>query len=254
MSGHSKWSTIKHKKGAADAKRGKAFSRVSKEIIMAAKEGGGDPAVNARLRSAVASAKAANMPNDNVERAIKKGTGEGSGSIMEILTYEGYAAGGVAVIITCLSDNRNRTAADIRAFFNKYNCNLGSSGTVSWKFHRKARFLIEGEHANEEKLFELLLEGGADVEDIMVDDEVAEIIAAPEAFGAVLAILEQAGITANESGIALVPENMTEITEPNTARSVQKFLNVLEDYDDVQEIFTDMDISDEVAEALADDD
>lgn len=254
MSGHNKWSTIKHKKGAADAKRGKIFSRVSKEIIMSAKEGGGDPTLNARLRSAVAAAKAANMPNDNIDRAIKKGTGEGSGSIMEVLTYEGYAAGGVAVIVTCLSDNRNRTAADIRSYFNKYNCNLGSNGAVSWKFHRKARFVIEGAHADEEKLFDLLLEGGADIEDISVNDGVAEIIAAPDAFGAVLTILEQASITASESGIALIPENMTEITDANTARSVQKFLDVLEDYDDVQEVFTDMDITDEVAEALADDD
>ena len=129
MSGHNKWSTIKHKKGAADAKRGKIFSRVSKEIIMAAKEGGADPALNARLRSAIAAAKAANMPNDNVDRAIKKGAGGGDGTVMETLSYEGYAAGGVAVIVNCLSDSRNRTAADIRSFFNKYNCG-GASGSV----------------------------------------------------------------------------------------------------------------------------
>ncbi len=251
MSGHNKWSTIKHKKGAADAKRGKIFSRVSKEIIMAAKEGGADPALNARLRSAIAAAKAANMPNDNVDRAIKKGAGGGDGIVMETLSYEGYAAGGVAVIVNCLSDNRNRTAADIRSFFNKYNCSLGASGSVSWKFHRKAKFVIEGEAADEEKLFEILLDGGVDVEDISVDEDYAEIIAPPEAFGAVLGALEKAGITASESSIALIPENLMEVTDVNVAKSVQKFIEVLEDYDDAQEVYTDMDISDEVAEALA---
>ena len=251
MSGHNKWSTIKHKKGAADAKRGKVFSRVSKEIIMAAKEGGPDPDLNARLRSAVAVAKAANMPNDNIERAIKKGAGGGDGVAMESLSYEGYAAGGVAVIVNCLSDNRNRTAADIRSFFNKYNCNLGASGSVSWKFHRKAKFVVEGEAANEEKLFEILVDGGVDVEDITVEDDVAEIIAAPEAFSDVFTALEKAGITATESSMALIPENMTTINDINTARSVQKFIDVLEDYDDAQEVYTDMEISDEVAEKLA---
>lgn len=250
MSGHNKWSSIKHKKGAADAKRGKVFSRVSKEIIMAAKDGGGDPALNARLRSAIMAAKAANMPNDNIERAIKKGTGEGGGAAMEALSYEGYAAGGVAVIVNCLSDNRNRTAADVRSFFNKYNCNLVGSGAVSWKFHRKARFVVEGENATEDKLFELLLDGGADVEDINCSEDGAEIIAAPESFGAILGILEKAGITVSESTLALIPENTTLVSDINTARSVNKFIDVLEDYDDIQEVFTDMELSDEVAEQL----
>ena len=254
MSGHNKWSSIKHKKGAADAKRGKIFSRVAKEIIMAAKEGGGDPELNARLRSAVAAAKAANMPNDNIDRAIKKGTGGGDGVQMDTLSYEGYAAGGVAVIINCLSDNRNRTAADIRSFFNKYNCNLASSGSVSWKFHRKARFIVEGDAANEEKLFEILLDGGADVEDISVDDGVAEILGAPDAFSDILEILEKASIPVSESNIALIPENMTTITDVNVARQVQKFIDILEDYDDAQEVFTDMEISDEVAEQMEEDD
>lgn len=254
MSGHNKWSSIKHKKGAADAKRGKIFSRVSKEIIMAAKDGGGDIELNARLRAAVTAAKAANMPNDNIDRAIKKGTGEGGGAVMELLSYEGYAAGGVAVIINCLSDNRNRTAADIRSFFNKYNCNMAGAGAVSWKFHRKAKFLIEGEDANEEKLFNLLLEGGADVEDISVHDDEAEIIAPANAFSDVLKILEDAKITASESSIALIPENTTVITDVNVARQVNKFIDILEDYDDAQEVFTDMEISDEVLEKLEEED
>lgn len=253
MSGHNKWSSIKHKKGAADAKRGKIFSRISKEIIMAAKEGGGDIDLNARLRSAIAAAKAVNMPNDNVDRAIKKGTGEGDGTVMEVLSYEGYAAGGVAVIVNCLSDNRNRTAADIRAFFNKHNCNMAGAGAVSWKFQRKAKFLIEGEAADEEKLFELLLDGGADVEDISVEDGEAEIIAAANAFGDVLKILEDAKITASESSIALIPENTTMISDITVARQVQKFIEVLEDYDDAQEVYTDMEVTDEVLEQLAED-
>ncbi len=251
MSGHNKWSSIKHKKGAADAKRGKIFSRISKEIIIAAKEGGGDPDLNARLRSAVAAAKAANMPNDNIDRAIKKGLGGGEGTQLDSLTYEGYAAGGVAVIVNCLSDNRNRTAADIRSFFTRHNCNLGNTGAVSWKFHRKARFIIEGADADEEKLFNLLLEGGADVEDISVDDGVAEITAAPEAFSDILKILEDNKIQASESTITLIPENTTVISDINTARSVQKFLDALEDYDDAQEVVNDMELSDEVAEQLA---
>ena len=251
MSGHNKWSSIKHKKGAADAKRGKIFSRISKEIIIAAKEGGGDPDLNARLRSAVAAAKAANMPNDNIDRAIKKGLGGGEGTQLDSLTYEGYAAGGVAVIVNCLSDNRNRTAADIRSFFTRHNCNLGNTGAVSWKFHRKARFVIEGPDADEEKLFNLLLEGGADVEDISVDDGVAEITAAPEAFSDILKILEDNKIQATESTITLIPENTTVISDINTARSVQKFLDALEDYDDAQEVVNDMELSDEVAEQLA---
>ncbi|MBR4222418.1 MAG: YebC/PmpR family DNA-binding transcriptional regulator [Victivallales bacterium] len=251
MSGHNKWSSIKHKKGAADAKRGKIFSRISKEIIIAAKEGGGDPDLNARLRSAVAAAKAANMPNDNIDRAIKKGLGGGEGTQLDSLTYEGYAAGGVAVIVNCLSDNRNRTAADIRSFFTRHNCNLGNTGAVSWKFHRKARFTIEGPDADEEKLFNLLLEGGADVEDISVDDGIAEITAAPEAFSDILKILEDNKIQATESTITLIPENTTVISDINTARSVQKFLDALEDYDDAQEVVNDMELSDEVAEQLA---
>ena len=251
MSGHSKWATIKHKKGAADAKRGKIFSKIAKEIMILAKQGGGDPNANAALRNMLAKAKSVNMPNDNIERAIKKGAGGGDGVAMESLSYEGYAAGGVAVIVNCLSDNRNRTAADIRSFFNKYNCNLGASGSVSWKFHRKAKFVVEGEAANEEKLFEILVDGGVDVEDITVEDDVAEIIAAPEAFSDVFTALEKAGITATESSMALIPENMTTINDINTARSVQKFIDVLEDYDDAQEVYTDMEISDEVAEQLA---
>ena len=251
MSGHNKWSSIKHKKGAADAKRGQLFSRVSKEIILAAKEGGGDPDLNARLRSAINAAKAANMPNDNIDRAIKKGTGALGGAAVEEFTYEGYAAGGVSVIINCMSDNRNRCAADIRNFFTRHNCKMAGTGAVSYKFARKARFVIEGENADEEKLMNLLLEGGADVEDISVDEDTAEIIASTDSFNTIVGLLEQSGITATESSIAMVPDSTTMVSELSTAKSVQKFLDAVEEYDDTTAVYHDMEISDEVAEQLA---
>ncbi len=251
MSGHNKWSSIKHKKGAADAKRGQLFSRVSKEIIMAAKEGGGDPELNARLRAAVAAAKAANMPNDNIERAIKKGTGALGGAAVEDFTYEGYAAGGVSVIVQCMSDNKNRCAADIRSFFTRHNSKMAGSGAVSYKFQRKARFVIEGENADEEKLMNLLLEGGADVEDISVDEGTAEILASPSSFTDILKLLEGASITATEAGMTMIPDSTTEVTDLSVAKSVQKFLDALEDYDDCTAVYNDMELSEEVAEKLA---
>ena len=251
MSGHNKWSSIKHKKGAADAKRGAIFSRVSKEIIQAAREGGGDPDLNARLRAAVAAAKAANMPNDNIDRAIKKGTGELGGAAIEEFTYEGYAAGGVSVIVNCMSDNKNRCASDIRSFFNRHNCKMGGTGAVSYKFKRKSRFVIEGEWADEDKLMELFLEADANVDDIQVDDGTAEIIAAPDAFAVILGIFESKGIVASESTLAMIPDSTTMVTDLAVAKSVQKFVDVLEEYDDCQAVYHDMELSDEVAEALA---
>lgn len=249
MSGHNKWSSIKHKKGAADAKRGAIFSRVSKEIIQAAREGGGDPNLNARLRAAIAAAKAANMPNDNIDRAIKKGTGELGGVAIEEFTYEGYAAGGVSVIINCMSDNKNRCASDIRSFFTRHNCKMAGSGAVSYKFKRKSRFVIEGEWADEDKLMELLMD--ADVDDIQVDDGTAEILAAPDAFAKILAIFEANGIVATESTLAMIPDSTTMVSDLGTAKSVQKFVDALEDYDDCQAVYHDMELSDDVAEALA---
>ena len=250
MSGHNKWSSIKHKKGAADAKRGAIFSRDSKEIIQAAREGGGDPDLNARLRAAVAAAKAANMPNDNIDRAIKKGTGELGGAAIEEFTYEGYAAGGVSVIINCMSDNKNRCASDIRSFFTRHNCKMAGSGAVSYKFKRKSRFVIEGEWADEDRLMELLMDK-VDVDDIQVDDGTAEIIAAPDAFAKMLAIFEGEGIVPTESTLAMIPDSTTMVSDVSTAKSVQKFVDALEDYDDCQAAYHDMDLSDDVAEALA---
>ncbi len=251
MSGHNKWSSIKHKKGAADAKRGKIFARLGKEITLAAKSGGGDISLNPRLRSAVSAAKAANMPNDNVDRAIKKGTGELGGGALEELNYEGYAPGGVAIIVNCLSDNRNRTAANVRSYFSKNNSSLASSGSVSWMFHRKSSFTIEGPKADEETLLDILLEANADVEAIEVNDGVAEIIGAPDAFAEIANALEAAGIQSKESGLIMVPENNTEVGDAGVARQILRLIETLEDDDDVQEVFANFDIPDEVMEKLA---
>jgi YebC/PmpR family DNA-binding regulatory protein len=251
MSGHNKWSTIKHKKARTDAKRGKAFSRLGKEITLAAREGGSDPYMNPRLRTAINAAKAVNMPNDNIDRAVKKGTGELGGAVLEELLYEGYAPGGVAVIVNCLTDNRNRTAASIRSYFSKHNGNLASNGSVAWMFHRKARFTIEGPQADEDRLLELLLEAGTDVEDISVTDEVAEILAPPEAFSDIASALEEAEIPISESGVSLIPENYTMVTDPAIAKQVVRMTDAIEDDDDVQEVYTNLDMPDEMAEELA---
>jgi YebC/PmpR family DNA-binding regulatory protein len=252
MSGHNKWSSIKHKKAAADAKRGKMFSRLAKEITLAAREGGAEEDMNPRLRTAVSAAKAANMPNDNIDRAIRKGTGELGGAVLEELMYEGYAPGGVAIIVSCLSDNRNRTAANVRSYFTKYNGSLAANGSVSWNFHRKSVFTIEGEDAQEEKLLDVLLTAGADAEDITVDDGVAQITAPPEAFGEVADALTAAEIKISESGIKLVPGSYTLVTDRSIARQVLRMTDAIEEDDDVQEVFTNLDMSDALAEELAD--
>ena len=251
MSGHSKWSTIKHKKGAADAKRGKLFSRLGKEITLAAKEGGKDPYLNPRLRSALATAKTANMPADNIERAVKKGTGELAGKVLEQLSYEGYAPGGVAIIVHCLSDNRNRTAADVRTFFSRHNSSLAGSGAVAWMFHRKSRFLVEGTEVDEDRLLEVLLDNEVDVEDVAITDDVAEILAPPEAFGDVVSVLESAEIPVTESSVTMVPENTVQLTEPGVARQVLRLIEALEDLEDVQEVYSNFDMPEDLMVKLA---
>jgi YebC/PmpR family DNA-binding regulatory protein len=251
MSGHNKWSSIKHKKGAADAKRGKLFSRLSKEITMAAREGGGDPDMNARLRSAVDSAKNENMPNDNIDRAIKKGTGELEGGALEELVYEGYGPGGVAILITCLSDNRNRTAASMRTYFTKHNSSLAGSGAVAWMFHRKAQFTITGEHADEDTLLDALLEAGADAETVEAEDDEATILAPPEAFAEVLDALKAADIPVASSGVTMIPENTTPVNEVGEARQLTRLIDALEDDEDVQEVFANFEFPDDIMEKLA---
>lgn len=252
MSGHNKWSTIKHKKAASDAKKGKAFSRVAKEITIAAREGGGNPDTNARLRAALTSARLVNMPNDNVKRAIQKGTGEGAGATaLEELVYEGYAAGGVAVLVHCTTDNRNRTAPEIRLMFGKNNGTLAASGAVSWMFKKKAKFTILGENASQDKLMELLLEADIDVEDIDGEEgEVMEIVAAPDVFNAIQGVLEGAGIEANEATVTFIPDNTCVVNDVSTARQVMRLLDALEDYDDAEQVISNVEIPDEIAEQL----
>ena len=251
MSGHNKWSSIKHKKAAADAKRGKIFSRLAKEITLAAKEGGGDPELNPRLRTAISSAKDVNMPNDNIDRAIKKGTGELEGGVLEELSYEGYAPGGVAVLVTALTDNRNRTAASIRTYFTRHNSSLAGSNAVAWQFHRKARFVVEGEAADEERLLELLLEGGAEVEDLTVEDGEAEILAPPEAFGDLAELLENAEVPISQSSVTMIPETTVEVADAASGRQILRLIEELEDDEDVQEVYTNFEMSDELMESLA---
>ncbi len=254
MSGHSKWSTIKRKKARTDAKRGKVFSRLSKEITLAARSGGKDAETNPRLRAAISAAKTANVPNENIDRAIKKGSGELEGRTLEELSYEGYGPEGVAIMVDSLTDNRNRTAADIRHVFARANGNLANAGAVAWNFQRKARFLIEGEHADEEALMELFFDAGVDLDDLSVENGMAELIAPPEAFDDVVRTLEKAQIIPTESGIVRVPETQIAVTGIDTARKIVRLLDALEDCEDVQNIYANADISDELLEQLSEED
>jgi len=244
MAGHSKWANIKHKKGAADKKKGKLFSKITKEIMVSARNGGGDPDSNPRLRTALLAAKAANMPNANLERAIKKGTGELEGETLEELTYEGYGAGGVAFLVECMTDNRNRSASEVRMTFDRNSGNLAGSGAVTWMFHRKAQFIIEGSDANEEKLMELLIDAGLEL--IEVHEGIAEVIAAPDAFAEIALALEDANIAVAESGIIMHPENSSKIEDVHIAVQVLRLVDKLEDLDDVQAVYTNIDASDEI--------
>lgn len=246
MAGHSKWANIKHKKGAADKKKGKIFSRITKEIMVAARQGGGEVDANPRLRTALTAAKGANMPNANIDRAIKKGTGEIDGEALEEMTYEGYGAGGVAVLVECLSDNKNRTASEVRMLFDRNSGNLAASGAVTWMFHRKAQFIITGENADEEKLLELLIDAG--VESIEVDDDIAEVLGPPECFEEASKILEEADIPTEESGMIQHPENTVNVEDANVATQVLRLIEKLEDQDDVQAVHTNIEMSDEIME------
>ncbi|HAR65246.1 MAG TPA: YebC/PmpR family DNA-binding transcriptional regulator [Lentisphaeria bacterium] len=251
MSGHSKWSTIKHKKAAADAKRGKAFSRVAKEITLAAKIGGKDPDANPRLRTAISSGKSVNMPNDNIARAIAKGAGELGDAQLEELVYEGYATAGVGLVVDCLSENRNRTAAEIRNIFSKGNGNMADSGAVSRMFQRKARFLLSGPAADEEKLMELCFEHEVDIEDILVHEDTAEIIAQPVELDSIITMLEACGLTPDESGVARVPDLEVPVGDLPTARSILRLVDALEDNEDVQSVYCNADISEDILQQLA---
>src|SRR5712691_2283533 len=246
MSGHSKWSTIKHKKGAADAKRGKVFTRILKEMTVAARMGGGDPIGNPRLRAAIAEAKANNMPKDNIERAIKRGTGEIEGVTYEELTYEGYGPGGVAVIVETLTDNTNRTTPEIRHIFEKQGGNLGTPGSVKFQFEKKGYFAVEKSAADEEKLMEIALEAGAD--DLQTDDpEAYEIYTTPETFEPVRQALENAKIPTMEAKLGMIPSNYVTLDEAKS-RQAMKLLEALDDHDDVQNVWSNFDIPAEMME------
>ncbi len=247
MSGHSKWSTIKHKKGAADAKRGKVFTRIIKEMTVAARLGGGDVEGNPRLRAAIAEAKANNMPKDNIDRAIKKGTGELEGSSYEEMTYEGYGPGGVAVMVETLTDNGNRTTPEIRNIFEKNGGNLGTPGSVRFQFDKKGYFGIEKSAVNEDKLMEVALEAGAD--DLQtLDPEAYEIYTSPEAFENVREALEKAQIPTLEAKLGMIPSNFVSI-DASKVRQVMKLIDTLDDHDDVQNVWSNVDIPDELLEA-----
>jgi YebC/PmpR family DNA-binding regulatory protein len=249
MAGHSKWANIKHRKGAQDAKRGKIFTKLIKEITVAARMGGGDPDANPRLRAAVAAAKGENMPKDNIERAIKKGSGDLDGVNYEEIVYEGYGPGGVAVLVECMTDNRNRTVGEVRFFFSKSGGNLGESGCVSWMFDKKGSLLIDKENVDEEKLMDLAIEAGAD--DVVDDDNVFQVLTAPEEFLAVREALEAEGISFIEASVSMIAKNEIEVADEKTAISLMKLLDNLEDNDDVQKVHANFDIPDEIMESLS---
>ena len=246
MSGHSKWSSIKHKKGAADAKRGKLFSKLSRAIIVAAKEGGADPANNLALQNAIEKARSYSMPKDNIERAIARGSGQDAdAATFETIVYEGYAAGGVAVIAEALTDNRNRTAAEVRHIFAKHDGNLGEAGSVAWLFERRGIVVVDG-GADEDELTLVAAEGGAD--DVQRDGSTWEVTAAPEHLSAVREAVESAGFTVENAELAMVPKTTIEVDEENQAKKVLRLIDALEENDDVQEVYANFDIPERVLE------
>ncbi|MCK4768343.1 MAG: YebC/PmpR family DNA-binding transcriptional regulator [Desulfobacula sp.] len=247
MSGHSKWSTIKHKKGATDAKRGKLFTKLIKEITVAARMGGGDPESNPRLRSALISARAQNMPKDTYERAIKKGTGELEGVNYEEIIYEGYGPGGVAVLVECLTDNKNRTIAEVRHAFGKAGGNVGTDGCVAWMFDKKGLISVSKEDSDEETLMEIALDAGA--EDIKEETDSFDIITEPSDFDAVKDAVDAAGIKYELAEITMLPQNLTKV-EGKEAEQMIRFMEVLDDSDDVQKFYSNADIPDEVFDSL----
>jgi YebC/PmpR family DNA-binding regulatory protein len=246
MSGHSKWSTIKRKKGAADAKRGKIFTKIIKEITIAAKEGGGDPETNPRLRLAVQNAKGANMPKDNIERAIKKATGSDAESYSET-TFEGYGPCGIAVFIECLTDNNNRTVSSVRAVFNRHGGNLGTNGSLNFLFDRKGIFSLKNDGLNLDDLELDLIDAGA--EEFEVDGDTITITCVKEDFGSVNRKLNELGIEAEDAGLKRIP-NDTKKLDVESARKVLRFIDALEDDDDIQNVYHNMAMTDEIAAAL----
>jgi len=249
MAGHSKWSKIKRTKGALDVKRGALFSKLAKEITIAAKLGGGDPAANVRLRSAILSARAQSMPNDNIERAIKRGTGEGADAQQfEEIIYEGYGPGGVAIIVDAATDNKNRTAADMRLIFTKNHGNLGTSGSVSYMFHKKGQITVPRDAIEEERLFEVALEAGA--EELTTEEDQYLILTAHDQLYAVAEALKHAGVTTSGQKFTFIPDTTVPVVDEATALQVLRLCESLEDGDDVQNVYSNLDISDELLAKL----
>ena len=250
MSGHSKWSSIKHKKGAADAKRGKLFSKLTRAIIVAAKEGGGDPANNATLANAIEKAKSYSMPKDNIERAVAKGSGEGADAAsFEAIVYEGYGPEGVAVIVEALTDNKNRTAADVRHLFSKHGGSLGASGAVAWQFERQGVVVVPAEGVDEDELFMAAADAGAD--DVSLDGDVFQVTSAPENLGEVREAIAAAGFTFDSAELSMIPRNTVTVEDEGAAKRVMRLIEALEDNDDVQEVYANFDIPEQVLEAVA---
>ncbi|HHW42922.1 YebC/PmpR family DNA-binding transcriptional regulator [Desulfofundulus thermobenzoicus] len=242
MSGHSKWSTIKRKKAKVDAQRGKIFTRLAREIIVAARQGGGDPDANPRLKAAIQRAKEANIPNENIQRAIQKGTGELGGANYEEIVYEGYGPGGVAVMLEIMTDNRNRTAGEIRHLFSRYGGNLGESGCVSWMFEKKGLIVVDRDGLDEDELMLAALEAGA--EDMRTEDESFEIITAPAEFEQVRSALVEKGIPVSEAEVTMVPQSTVKLTGKE-AEQMMRLMDALEDHDDVQEVYANFELEED---------
>jgi YebC/PmpR family DNA-binding regulatory protein len=250
VSGHSKWSTIKHKKGTADARRGQLFSKLSRAIMVAAKEGGADPAANLALQNAIEKARSYSMPKDNIERAIAKGSGaDADGAAFETVVYEGYGPDGVAVLVEALTDNRNRTASDVRHLFSKNGGNLGTSGAVAWLFERRGVVVVDADSADEDELVLAAADGGAD--DVERDGSVFQVSTPPEQLASVRGAIEGAGIPITSAELSMVPKTTVEIADEASAKKLMRLIEALEDNDDVQDVWSNFDIPEQVLEAVA---
>jgi YebC/PmpR family DNA-binding regulatory protein len=250
VSGHSKWSSIKHKKGAADKKRGQLFSKLSRAIIVAAREGGGDPSGNLALQNAIEKARSYSMPKDNIERAIARGSGaDADAAAYETIVYEGYGAGGVAILVEALTDNRNRTASDVRAAFGKHDGNLGATGAVAWQFERRGVVLVNAEGVDEDELMLAAAEGGA--EDVELDGSTFQITSAPEDLSAVREAVEAAGFAVESAELTMIPKTTIEVDDEATAKKILRLIDTLEESDDVQEVYSNFDIPERVLETVA---
>jgi YebC/PmpR family DNA-binding regulatory protein len=248
MAGHSKWKNIKHKKAASDAVKGRVFSRIAKEMTICARSGGGDPSSNITLRTIIAKARAANMPADNIDRAIKRGTGEIAAAALEEIVYEGFAPGGVAIIVQTLTDNRNRTSGEVRHLFTKFGGNIGLQNSVTRSFKRRGQIMVKADGVSEDQLLEVGLEAGA--EDVIREGDMFEVLTAPAQFHVVLEALTKAGIKPEESEITMIPDMFVKITDKDLAAKLIEFVEALEENDDVQNVYTNLDIDDALMEAV----